>query len=181
MKARSSRAALIIRSTRELAEPVRVTGATQAALALLVARYRLRVRGHVVVLCPNDDAASEFASDLETLSALIDRNPLLVCHFPTWEQSPYSPIAPSLRTRLARVAVLGHFCRKIPPAGPSPDHDDCGIVSGHDSPRALRTPHDCARKRHERRLARSPGHAIDRSRVISGSIRSRTRNLRCSR
>jgi transcription-repair coupling factor (superfamily II helicase) len=104
--ARSSRISLIIRSAQELSEPVHAHGATQASMALLVARYAYESPGVVVVLCPNDDVASEFAADLETLSALVDRNPLLVCHFPTWEQSPYSPIAPSLRTRLARVSVL---------------------------------------------------------------------------
>jgi transcription-repair coupling factor (superfamily II helicase) len=109
MMARSSRAALIIRSAQELGEPVRVTGATPAALALIAARFALASSENdapILVLCPNDDSASEFAADIEALSALIDRTPLLVCHFPTWEQSAYSPIAPSLRTRLARVSAL---------------------------------------------------------------------------
>lgn len=109
MMARSSRAALIIRSAQELGEPVRVTGATPAAFALLAARFALATSESdtlLLVLCPNDDAASEFASDMEALSDLVDRAPLIVCHFPTWEQSAYSPIAPSLRTRLARIAAL---------------------------------------------------------------------------
>lgn len=116
--ARSSRAALIIRSTRELTEPVRVSGATSASLALLIARYAYERPDTVVVLCPSDDAASELATDLEALSALVDRNPILVCHFPTWEQSAYSPIAPGIRTRLARVSALGALLSPSPEGRP---------------------------------------------------------------
>src|SRR4030095_14952425 len=60
------------------------------------------------VLCATDDACEELASDIEALhSALFAATPAVrVCHFPTWDQSPYSPIAPSLRTRIARVAAL---------------------------------------------------------------------------
>ncbi len=108
----SSKAALIVRSACELGEPIHVHGATQATQALLVARFAYEHPGLVVVICPNDDIASDFASDLETLSALIDCHPLKICHFPTWEQSPYSPVAPSLRARLARVAVLGDLLSK---------------------------------------------------------------------
>src|SRR3954471_20609912 len=116
--ATSSRIALILRSTRELSEPIHVHGASRASLALLTARYAYETPEVTVVLCADDDAAAEFASDLETLCALVDRNPVRVAHFPTWEQSPYSPIAPSLRTRLARVSVLSSLASSDSSAQP---------------------------------------------------------------
>jgi len=90
---KSSRISLILRSIQELGSPVRVSGTTPATAALLIVRLARESGGPLVVLCPNDDSAVELATDLETLAALVERSPLLVCHFPTWEQSPYSPIA----------------------------------------------------------------------------------------
>ncbi|MGK5083600.1 transcription-repair coupling factor [Bdellovibrionota bacterium FG-1] len=101
-----SRIENMIRSLIQLDAPIHVTGSIGPSHAWLVARYAREIPHPLVVICPNDDLAAEFAADIESLSALVERAPLLVCHFPTWEQSPYSPIAPSLRTRLARIAVL---------------------------------------------------------------------------
>src|SRR4051812_6350751 len=103
----SSRIAEILRSARALGEPIHVTGVLSSARAWLAARY-LRESGKLlVVVCPDDEAALEFASDFEALSPLTEGAPLRALVFPTWEQSPYSPIAPSIRTRLSRLAVLG--------------------------------------------------------------------------
>src|SRR5262249_50129844 len=43
-----------------------------------------------------------------------DGSSLRALHFPTWEQSPYSPIAPSIRTRLSRLAVLAALRDPLP-------------------------------------------------------------------
>jgi transcription-repair coupling factor (superfamily II helicase) len=102
----SSRIAEVIRSAQTLAQPIHVHGASIAARALLAARFSYEAPGSVVVVCPDDDAAASFASDLECLSQTVDDQSLNVFLFPSWEQSPYSPIAPSIRTRLDRLRVL---------------------------------------------------------------------------
>src|SRR5687768_11933878 len=104
----SSRIASILRSARELLEPIRVHGATPTARALIAARYAATSssRSPIVVICPDDDAASDFIADLQALTERVEGVHLRSIHFPTWEQSPYSPITPSLRTRLARTGVL---------------------------------------------------------------------------
>jgi transcription-repair coupling factor (superfamily II helicase) len=99
----SSRIADVLRSARELKEPIHVSGATPAARALLAVRFQREFGAPLVVICPSDDAASDFASDFEALSGADSPRALL---FPSWEQSPYSPIAPSIRTRLLRLGVL---------------------------------------------------------------------------
>ncbi|MCM2322100.1 MAG: transcription-repair coupling factor [Oligoflexia bacterium] len=95
---------------------MRVQGASSSAQALLLARYAQRLARPVVVLCPTDDAAADLAADLECLSALTERAPLPVWQLPTWEQSAYSPIAPSIRVRLARLAALGALTWEKGPA-----------------------------------------------------------------
>jgi transcription-repair coupling factor (superfamily II helicase) len=64
----------------------------------------------VIVICANDDRAQEFAADLECLApfaaAELAPRALRIVLFPTWDQSAYSPIAPSIRTRFARSAAL---------------------------------------------------------------------------
>jgi transcription-repair coupling factor (superfamily II helicase) len=106
---RSSRIDLILRSLREISEPVRVQGLSAPARALLVARYVQDSPDPVLVICPNDDAAAELADDLECLARVLEGRTLAASVFPTWEQSPYSPIAPSIRTRLARVGALARL------------------------------------------------------------------------
>ena len=108
---RSSRIAEIIRSSQELAQPVHVHGASASARALVSARYAYENPGAVVVVCPDDDLAQAFASDLETLTTAVDGQNLSILVFPTWEQSPFSPIAPSIRTRLDRLRVLSKLAR----------------------------------------------------------------------
>lgn len=114
----SSRIDSILRSARELREPVRVHGASIAAAALLLSRLteedeRARPAFPLVALCATDDEASALASDVESLVGALGSkgspaagNPPLVSSFSSWEQSPYSPITPSIRTRLSRIALL---------------------------------------------------------------------------
>lgn len=106
----SSRVETILRSYRELADPIRVQGATPPAQAYLVLRHALEDAAPVVVVvCAQDDAAADFTADLTALRELFPREAaarVRVAHFPAWEQSPYSPIAPSIRTRLKRLQVL---------------------------------------------------------------------------
>ena len=106
---RSSRIAEIIRSAQTLAQPIHVHGASIAARALIAARLSLESPSAVVVVCPDDDLAAAFSSDLESLSRTVDGQVLPVLQLPTWEQSPFSPIAPSIRTRLDRIQVLSQF------------------------------------------------------------------------
>ncbi len=110
----SSGTSIICRSLQELQsrnEPVRVHGATPSAQALLILRV-LESRAAqsrvdpIVLLCADDDVASELAGDVEALASALDLPLPCILQFPTWEQSPYSPVAPSIRTRLARIATL---------------------------------------------------------------------------
>lgn len=104
---RSSGIADILRSVRELQQPVRVHGASFPAQALIIARHVFDSRLPIVVLCPDDDAAGTLAADLQTISSTMSAEcSFRAFHFPGWEQSPYSPIAPSIRTRFARLSVL---------------------------------------------------------------------------
>ena len=98
----------ILIAAQQLNNPIRVTGTTPSAQAFLVARYAQMQnrKGPVVVLCPNDDLASSFSTDLECFTRSAFRLPFRIFHFPSWDQSPYSPIRPSLRTRLTRLSCL---------------------------------------------------------------------------
>src|SRR6185437_16776982 len=118
---RSSRIAEIILSAQRLPQPVRVHGASFAARAWLAARFSYESPGAVVVVCPQrDDLPTSFASDLDCLSTVVDGQSLAVQVFPTWEQSPYSPIAPSIRTRLERLKTLSLLSRYEPASQSKP-------------------------------------------------------------
>jgi transcription-repair coupling factor (superfamily II helicase) len=124
----SSNIDLILKSAGGLGEPVHVHGAHLAAQALIVARHvhaqTPRAR-QVVVICPDHDTAIDFVSDLECLITILQSsspNPSAIADvrlFPSWEQSAYSPIAPSIRTRLGRLSTL-HSLTSLPdtPKGP---------------------------------------------------------------
>src|SRR5438270_433197 len=108
---KSSGIEIICRSVEELSEPIRVHGASGAANALIIARIASALGGDApwVVICRDDDSCAELAADIETLGEQVVRGSVPVCQFPTWEQSPYSPIAPSIRTRLGRLAVMSEI------------------------------------------------------------------------
>jgi transcription-repair coupling factor (superfamily II helicase) len=91
-----------------------VFGASPPARAFLVARY---IQAHskqtpLIVICPNDDEALELQANLESLASTIADSPLQICYFPTWEQSPFSTITPSMKTRFERLAVLSSLIQK---------------------------------------------------------------------
>ena len=102
----SSHIASILRSIRELGTPVHVSGIQGSARAFTLSRMALEREVPLVVFCPSDELAQEMMSDLEALSGgVLGRIPQIT-HFPTWDPAPYSPITPSLRTRLDRLAAL---------------------------------------------------------------------------
>ena len=104
--------ASIFSSSPELVFPQRISGAPLSAQALLVAKSlsrrsgltqkRARPSGPLIVICPNDDIAQEFCRDLDCWN-------VNSTYFPGWEQSPYSSIAPSLRTRFQRISILSRL------------------------------------------------------------------------
>ncbi|OFZ20101.1 MAG: transcription-repair coupling factor [Bdellovibrionales bacterium GWB1_55_8] len=97
----------ILRSVRQSRGRVRVQSALQPARALLAARFARETGSPVLVICPTDDVVTEFAADVDALSTGLEGGALPgVIQLPAWEQSPYSPIAPSIRTRLARARLL---------------------------------------------------------------------------
>ncbi len=111
----SSSISQIFNSAQEIPQPIRVYGATQAAQAFLILRLVQERKSPLLVLCPDDDLASELATDIETISQAIGHISAMnikVHHFPTWERSPYSLVAPSIRTRFARIATLSALHEK---------------------------------------------------------------------
>jgi transcription-repair coupling factor (superfamily II helicase) len=113
---RSSRITDVVRSLAELSEPIRVSGTSSAARAWLVLQLVPALRRPLVVFCADDDSAADLAGDLETFSRELGGHELSVRLFPAWEQSPYSPIQPSIRTRLSRAAALAALASSEPPA-----------------------------------------------------------------
>jgi transcription-repair coupling factor (superfamily II helicase) len=103
----SSRIDSILRSVHALEEPIYIHGAVPIARALTLAEWACTTDKPLVVLCATDDAAAELASDLEVLAATILNKAVSVYQLPSWEQSPYNAIAPSIRSRLARMTTLG--------------------------------------------------------------------------
>ena len=101
----SSRISTVLQSLLDLPDPIRVSGASPSAQALIVARLALTKRP-LVVLCPDDELAQTFSADLELFLDLNSVAPIRVYCFATWEQSPFSPIAPSIKTRLSRLQTL---------------------------------------------------------------------------
>ncbi len=102
----SSRIERLLRSAQELQGGVRAHGACASAQALVLARWAREGQTPLVVLCPDDDSASSAAQDWEALSRSLLGREGEACLLPSWEQSPYSPITPSIRTRLERVSAL---------------------------------------------------------------------------
>lgn len=114
----SANIARIYTSATSLTDPIHVQGAPLSAQALITVRYLqdLQTEGHAnrptVILCPDQETAQDLIADLDTFSKLIPQNPLRVLSFPTWEQSPYLSISPSIRIRLTRLQVLESFFQK---------------------------------------------------------------------
>ena len=102
------------RNTREIlaslqvqAGKTRISGVSLSARAYLTRLVAEQSPQSVVVLCPNEDQAQEFLSDLESFAQAKNETRLPPYFFPSWDPSPYSPISLSLHTRYQRISVLG--------------------------------------------------------------------------
>lgn len=102
----SSSSLSILRSSAQLNEPIRATGMTRGAQALFIARWAQESTEPIVVIVPDGDLALELKEEIETLSETVVGRSIRVRTLPAWEQSPYSPISPSLKTRLGRISAL---------------------------------------------------------------------------
>lgn len=104
----TSRIDFILHSAHELREPVRIHGLSTSSKAWFLLHALQEGRRPTCVICPNDDTARELTSDLESLLGCMADKSLgaKIVFFPTWEQSPYSTIAPSLRVRQMRLGAI---------------------------------------------------------------------------
>lgn len=95
--------------------PCHLTGLTPSSEAYLIAEWICAGDPPGVVLCPTQERAEQLASDLREFLArrAINAGPVLL---PTWEHSPYLPIAPSPRVRFDRLRCIAALARE--PAGP---------------------------------------------------------------
>jgi transcription-repair coupling factor (superfamily II helicase) len=108
-----------LHSLRELSEPVRVTGLSRGARALLLAKWADESRTEsapILVVCPTSEAAQELADELDTLGETVLGRAARISLFPGWDHSPYSSIAPSIGVRLQRIATLSRLAQ--PDGGP---------------------------------------------------------------
>ncbi len=111
----------ILELISETSDSVRIRGAPPSARAYIIARllgheaHLGPIRRRKVVLCANDEIASEFCSDLQTIISRIFDKSLNLSHLPSWDPSPYSSVAPSIRTRHARIGTLSALTQ---PRGP---------------------------------------------------------------
>jgi transcription-repair coupling factor (superfamily II helicase) len=99
-------------------EPIHITGTTASVRGILVARYSRLVHqdrkktSPVLLICPSTDLIPEYCSDLECLASVVDQFEIQVLPFFTWDQSPYSPIQPSLLTQMSRLSCLNRLVQK---------------------------------------------------------------------
>src|SRR5262245_30621102 len=106
----SSSSLSLMRSLRELDEPIRVSGLPRGAQALALGRWAEEGEGSpLLVFAPTGEAAQELADEIEALSESLLRRPLRVACYPGWDHSPYSSIAPSIGVRLQRISVLSRL------------------------------------------------------------------------
>ncbi len=98
----------------ELARPgskVRICGTSplsRAYLALELCRSldAAQAASPLVYLCKNDESSWEAYSDFQALAPFFGLSASQIVLIPTWEISPYSPVAPSLKSRYSRLAGL---------------------------------------------------------------------------
>ncbi len=108
----SSRIDSILHSLSKIIDPIHIKGASTPVQALLVSRYFQilpKKMKPLVIICPNDDRAMEFCSDLKCIASTVDSERIKIRHFPTWEHSPYSSVTPSIKTRWARTGILAEL------------------------------------------------------------------------
>lgn len=86
---RSSTLSSVLRSALELQEPVRVSGLPNSACAYTVARYsQLIEKQNVVVICPDQEKASQFQADTQAFLSSMMGKETPVHLFPTWSLPP---------------------------------------------------------------------------------------------
>lgn len=103
---KSSRIRDLLGSLSAVGEPIRASGLSAGARALTLAHLALRQQSRVIAICADDETSSTLANDIETLSSSLAGKKVRAWSLPGWDRSPYSSIAPSIRTRLDRIAAL---------------------------------------------------------------------------
>lgn len=99
----------IFRSAASLREAMRISGVTGSARAWFLLRLQEHIGKTLLVLCPDDDSASELLTDVEALRPLVAGASADGLVFPIWEHSLYSSISPSIRIRQQRASTLGQL------------------------------------------------------------------------
>ncbi len=112
--------------------PLSLSGATPSVKALLLLRLAEELKTSLLVFCPNEDAAEEGLVNLVSLSGCFSHTEIKIIHLPTWEQSPYSSIAPSIRTRFQRISALGNIlCHQNPKNSQAPQIILCTLAAAN--------------------------------------------------
>ncbi|MGK5089840.1 transcription-repair coupling factor [Bdellovibrionota bacterium FG-2] len=95
---------------------VRVSGTTALVRAYLTLTFcrSLEYANPFVLMCKNEEATWETYSDFLALAPLFGLTPSDIVLFPSWEISPYSPVAPSLKSRYSRLAGLSSLLASSP-------------------------------------------------------------------
>lgn len=82
-----------------------LSGAENSARAYLTAGMLEALFGPLVLICPDDEVAASLAMDLETFRRQQNAK-WEILTLPSYEQSPYSTVSPSVRTRNERISTL---------------------------------------------------------------------------
>jgi transcription-repair coupling factor (superfamily II helicase) len=105
--------------TQNLSTPSRVSAGLGSLNALIIERYfaalQLKFPTVMVVICPTSDATEQVSRDLQCLAEAFDDQHLNILCLPTWELSPYEPVALSLKTRVQRIRVLSALAQNANP------------------------------------------------------------------
>lgn len=115
---RSSSIQQIVNAHRKLLQPIQVSGLSiSSAQAYFLAQWVTKdLEGSKVILCPDSEKAEELTLDLQALlSILSPTHPSQVLYLPTWDHSPYSSVAPSLKVRHQRISVLHQINSSLKP------------------------------------------------------------------
>ena len=68
----------------------------------------------LIILSPDDEQSIELQSYFDALSPIFLAKPVKSIFLPSWEQSPYSAIAPSIQTRFQRLRALSQVLQGNP-------------------------------------------------------------------
>lgn len=92
--------------------PLCLYGTHFAARALALLHWYNLCQKHVVVVCPTADFAQKLSNDLNVVSRCVLGVSIPVYVFSEFETSPYSTVAPSIKIRLNRIAILSRLAGK---------------------------------------------------------------------